>query len=281
MTKIDIRDYKDGDHARKYKQAAPSPDRKSLQITADFERLMQDGYVIIENLLSPDDCAHIKEEGLALLNHKGRNSFEGHKTQRVYNVLSKTRAMDRLADHPHILGLMDLLFKPGFLLSQSQFINILPGEAPQALHNDDAFYQLPRPRQPLGAATIWAIDEFTAENGATVIIPGSHKWGDDKIGRREDTIPAVMPAGSVIFFLGTTWHGGGQNKTDTPRFAATHQYCEAYMRQQENYLLELSKDTVRALSPELRSLVGYSIYPPFMGMVDGKHPLRLLENDES
>lgn len=86
-----------------------------------------------------------------------------------------------------------------------------------------------------------------------------------------------MPAGSVVFFLGTTWHGGGQNRSDAPRFAITHQYCDAFLRQQENYLLELSKDTVRALSPELRSLVGYNIFPPFMGMVNGMHPLRLLE----
>lgn len=79
------------------------------------------------------------------------------------------------------------------------------------------------------------------------------------------------------FFLGTTWHGGGENHSDAARFAITHQYCEAYVRQQENYLLELSKSTVRSLSPELQALVGYSIYPPFMGMVDGMHPLRTLE----
>ena len=90
-----------------------------------------------------------------------------------------------------------------------------------------------------------------------------------------------MPAGSVIFFLGTTWHGGGQNRSNAPRFAVTHQYCEAYMRQQENYLLELSKDTVRTLSPELQALVGYSIYPPFMGMVNGMHPKRKLPGQAS
>jgi ectoine hydroxylase-related dioxygenase (phytanoyl-CoA dioxygenase family) len=86
-----------------------------------------------------------------------------------------------------------------------------------------------------------------------------------------------MPAGSVLFFLGTTWHGGGENQTIAPRLAVTHQYCEAYLRQQENYLLELSKETVKSLSPALQALIGYSIYPPFMGMVDGMHPLRTLE----
>ncbi len=269
--------YNDADHAKTYQQLKPGPERSSADIDADFEALMRDGYVIIENLISLETCSEIKEEGLALLGQTGRNAFEGHKTQRVYNILSKTRKTDVLATHPRILGLMDKFFRPGFLLSQSQIINIKPGEAAQGLHADDSFYRLPRPRQPLGAATVWAIDEFTADNGATVIIPGSHMWGDDRQGKREEAVPAIMPAGSVIFFLGTTWHGGGENRSNAARFAITHQYCEAYMRQQENYLLELSAQTVRELSPELQSLVGYSIYPPFMGMVEGMHPLRILE----
>ena len=275
----DSNSYSDADHAKTYRQLQPGPERGSPEIDADFETLMKNGYVIIERLIPPETCDAIKAEGLGLLGRTGRNSFEGHKTQRVYNVLSKTRTTDRLADHPRILGLMDRLFRPGFLLSQSQIINILPGEKAQGLHTDDSFYRIPRPRQPLGAATVWAIDPFTEENGATVIVPGSHGWGDDRVAERAEVIPAVMPAGSVIFFLGTTWHGGGENRSAEARFAITHQYCEAYMRQQENYLLELSRDTVRSLSPELQALVGYSIYPPFMGMVEGMHPLRLLQQD--
>jgi len=272
-----VDEYKDTDHANTYKRLEPKADRASAEIDADYEALMREGYVIIKNLISTEVCEEIKQEGLRLLGHKGRNSFEGHKTQRVYDVLSKTRLTDRLAEHPRILGLMDKLFRPGFLLSQSQIINILPGEQAQALHADDSFYRIPRPRQPLGAATVWAIDAFTEENGATVVIPKSHTWDDERVGERAEAVSAVMPVGSVIFFLGTTWHGGGENRSGSARFAITHQYCEAYMRQQENYLLELSKETVRSLSPELQSLVGYSVYPPFMGMVEGKHPLRLLE----
>ncbi len=272
-------EYFNADHAGTHKQLEIDGARNSSAIEADFETLMRDGYVIIKNLLSKDECEAIKAEGLALLGHKGRNSFEGLKTQRVYDVLSKTRLTDKLAEHPHILGLMDRFFQPGFLLSQSQIINILPNESAQDLHYDDVFYRIPRPRQPLGAATVWAIDDFTEDNGATVIIPGSHKWGDDRMGQREEAISAVMPAGSVVFFLGTTWHGGGSNRSEKARFAITHQYCEAYMRQQENYLLELSKDTVCALSPQMQSLVGYNIYPPFMGMVGGMHPLRTLETN--
>jgi hypothetical protein len=264
------------DLAKRHQALRPTEARKSAEIDADFEELMRNGYVIIEGLLSAEECEAVREAVSPLLDKSGRNNFEGLKTQRVYDVLSKTRAIDRLADHPRILGLLDKLFLPSYLLSQAQVINILPGEAAQPLHHDDGFYRLPRPRAPLGAATVWAIDDFTATNGATVVIAQSHRWAD-RMGEVNEALPAVMPVGSVIFFLGTTWHGGGANHSDKSRLAVTCQYCEPYLRQQENFLLELDRDTVASLSPELQSLVGYSVYPPFMGMVDGKHPLRLLE----
>ena len=87
-----------------------------------------------------------------------------------------------------------------------------------------------------------------------------------------------MPAGAVLFFTGTLWHGGGPNCTDHPRLAVHAQYCEPWLRQQENFMLEVPPDTARTLSPALQSLIGYSIHPPFMGMVDGKHPKRVLED---
>ncbi len=277
--KFDQNQYLNTDQANTHRRLNPNPDRNTPEVGADFQRLMETGYVIIKNLLDASTCERIRNESRPLLQRTGRNVFEGRKTQRVYDVLSKTRTVDRLADHPRILGLMDRLFMPGFLLSQTQIINILPGEDPQALHCDDAMYQISRPRQPLGAATIWAIDDFTIENGATRVVPRSQHWGERR--PTEDEVEyAVMPSGSVVFFLGTVWHGGGANNTSTSRLAVTHQYCEAYMRQQENYLLELSKDTVRKLSPELQALVGYSICAPFMGMVNGMHPLRVLKKED-
>lgn len=267
------------DVAGTHRQLEAGPERDTPQIRADYDVLMRDGYVIIENVLTKDECEAFKAEGLAMLEKTGRNPFEGHSTQRAYNVLSKTRRADALAEHPRVLGLLDRIFQPQYLLSQSLIINILPGEDAQGLHFDDSFYRVPRPRPAMGAATVWAIDAFTEDNGATVIVPGSHTWGDDPVPEPVDAIPAVMPQGSVVVFLGTTWHGGGANQSKDARFAITHQYCEGYLRQQANYFLELSKDTLRAMSPQMRALVGYSIYPPFMGMVNGMHPLRLLETE--
>jgi ectoine hydroxylase-related dioxygenase (phytanoyl-CoA dioxygenase family) len=181
-----------------------------------------------------------------------------------------------IADHPRVLALLDRLLLPNYLLSMLQVIKILPGEQAQMLHTDDAFYPLPRPRKALGAATIWAIDDFTADNGATDIIAGSHLWGEEDPDPA-DREPVVMPAGSCVFFPGTLWHGGGANRSDRPRLAVTAQYCEPWVRPQEAFTLSTSRDTVRAVSEDIRRMLGYSIHPPFIGQVDGMHPKRLLE----
>ena len=157
-----------------------------------------------------------------------------------------------------------------------QVINILPGEKAQMLHTDDSFYPLPRPRAALSAATIWAIDEFTAINGATDIVPNSHQWGD-QLAVETQREPVVMSPGSCVFFLGTLWHGGGANRSSAPRLALTAQYCEPWLRTQEAFALSMTRDTVRAVSEDIRRMLGYSIHPPFVGQVNGVHPKRLLE----
>ncbi len=255
-------------------------ERQLAQTDGDYETLMRDGYVIIERLIDEAACAAIRAEAARLIVGSGRNSFEGFKTQRVYNILAKSRVFDDLIDHPRLLALLDRVFEPNYLLSQAQLINIRPGEDAQALHFDDAFYKIPRPRPALGAAAIWEIDDFTAQNGATDIIPRSHLWGSGQQPTREQSVPCVMPAGSAIFFLGTLWHGGGANRTARDRLAFTNQYCAPWLRQQENFFLEVPRDVTRSLRPAIQSLMGYSIYPPFMDMVDSMHPRRVLDAPE-
>ena len=248
-------------------------------VDSDLAAVQRDGYVIWENLLSEEECERIRDAVTPLLDHNGRNTFEGRRTQRVYSVLNKTRACDRLVDHPRALALLDRLFMPNYLLSQLQVINIGPDETSQLLHCDDMFYPIPRPRPPLGAATIWAIDDFTEDNGATVVVPGSHLWDDERQpGPADEHMPAVMPSGSCIFFIGTLWHGGGANRSPRQRLAVTAQYCEPWLRPQEAYSLSVPTDIVRTVSPDIRRMLGYSIHPPFVGAVDGMHPLRLLED---
>ncbi len=249
-------------------------------VDADLETMARDGYVILPDLLTAAQLDAIHEAVTPMLDRHGRNGFEGRSTQRIYSVLNKCDACDIVADHPRVLALLDRLFLPNYLLSMLQVINILPGEQAQMLHTDDGFHPLPRPRAALGAATIWAIDDFTADNGATDVVPGSHLWGDRLPGDDTPRQPVVMSAGSCVFFPGTLWHGGGANRTDRPRLAVTAQYCEPWLRPQEAFTLSMTRDTVRRVSEDIRRMLGYSIHPPFIGQVDGMHPKRLLERGD-
>ena len=277
---ITLEDLK-GDLASRYKQIASSGSSvDSAIVEADLAALDRDGYVIWENLLDTEECRQIREVVRPWLEHTGRNSFEGLRTQRFYSVLSRTRACDRLVDNPRVLAVLDQLLMPNYLLSALQAINIQPGETAQLAHHDDGFYPIPRPRAPLTAATIWAIDDFTADNGATMVIPGSHRWGQRPPNPEDHAVPVVMPAGSCVFFVGTLWHGGGANNTTRERLAVTAQYCQPWLRPMEAFTLSISREIARTVSDDIRRMLGYSIHPPFVGAVDGLHPLRLLETDQ-
>jgi ectoine hydroxylase-related dioxygenase (phytanoyl-CoA dioxygenase family) len=246
-------------------------------LAEDMAAIERDGYVVLPDLLTADELARARRTLEDLLGPMGRNNFEGHLTQRAYSLLGKTRITDRMIDHPRVLALLDRLLLPNYLLSQLQVIKILPGEKAQLLHADDLFYPVPRPRPALAAGTMWAIDEFTAENGATVLLPGSHRWGEGREPVESDPrVPAVMSPGSCVFFLGNLWHGGGANVSDGPRMAVTAQYCQPWLRTQENFSLSVPRDTASRLSPVLRRMIGYSIHPPFVGAVNGMHPERVL-----
>ncbi len=270
-----------GDLARRHKRTPSSGASVDPAIVdADMEALDRDGYVVWENLLGANECQQIRDFAAPWLGHTGRNSFEGRRTQRIYSVLSRTRVCDRLVDHPRVLAVLDRLLMPNYLLSALQVINIQPGESAQLPHHDDGFYPIPRPRAPLAAATIWAIDDFTADNGATVVMPGSHRWGGRRPGPDDPALPVVMPAGSCVFFVGTLWHGGGANTTDHDRLAVTAQYCQPWLRTMEAFTLSVPRYVAQTVSDDSRRMIGYSIHPPFVGAVDGLHPLRLLERPE-
>jgi len=281
---VDFFGFLHGDHAGRHRSTAgtQAPCDAGLleRVLADLER---DGCAVVPEVVPRPVVDAIRADVLPRFQHgAGRNNFEGFATQRLYTVMAKTLVCNPLVEHPLVLGVLDRLFEPNYLLSQLQVINILPGEAAQPLHHDDRIYPFPRPRRPLGAAAIWAIDDFTADNGATVVIPGSHRW-DDRLPTAEDEArarPVVMPAGSVVIFTGTLWHGGGANRTDRPRLGVAAQYCAPFLRQQENLTLGIPPAQVARCSEHVRRLIGYSIFPPFVGFVNGQHPKRLLEEEE-
>jgi ectoine hydroxylase-related dioxygenase (phytanoyl-CoA dioxygenase family) len=252
-------------------------------VAEEVARFRRDGFLILERLLSR---AEIDAIVAALAPYEenrpmGRNDFEGERSQRVYSLASKGAAFHMLAEHPRVMAIVDGVLMRGYLLSNLQSIRLHPGETPQAWHTDDAFYPVPRPRTtPLGVSTIWAIEDFTNENGATELIPTSHLWGmehpDDM---SYSPKKAIMPAGSVVIFDAGLWHRGGGNASNATRLAVSPQYCQPWLRPQESQLLIVPPAQAKACSPRMRSLLGYNIHPPFVGQVDGMHPLRLVDPD--
>ena len=116
-----------------------------------------------------------------------------------------------------------------------------------------------------------SLDDFTAENGATTVIPGSHLWPDERKPTREEMIPAIMPAGSMVYFLNTLWHSGGANRTDKPRRSLTIQYCQPYIRTFENMTVAMGWEDLNQVPKRLLQLMGFSTHD-FMGYVDGRSP---------
>jgi len=247
-------------------------------------------------VLSPDTVADIRA---ALAPHlardlKGRNDFEGEKTNRVYALMAKSPVFAELAIHPLALAFAEAELGPSCLLSALLAINLHPGETVQPWHFDDNSAKVPRPRPALGISAFWAIDDTTEQNGATEIIPGSHLWdgeviqgaaapsdfvrkgGDRADGDRADAVKLVMPSGSLAITKGTLWHRGGANRSERPRLIITPQYCAGWIRQLENMALAVPAEAAENLPERARELIGYSIHPPFMGHVNGRHPGKLL-----
>jgi ectoine hydroxylase-related dioxygenase (phytanoyl-CoA dioxygenase family) len=244
-------------------------------VLADLHR---DGYSIVPGLLDRDEAAAVRAELSAIAEPipYGRNSFEGFHTQRIYALFAKTRAFDGPAIHPLVVGVLDEVLRH-YQLSAPTGIMIGPGEPDQILHHDDSVYPLPRPHEQVVVTTMWPLDDFTEANGATRLVPGSHRWTDRQPDDGTEVVRAEMPAGSVMFYLGTLWHGGGANRTDRPRLGVILEYVASWLRPQENHILAVAPDVVATLPEGLQELLGYNVYPPFLGYVDGRHPRRLLD----
>jgi ectoine hydroxylase-related dioxygenase (phytanoyl-CoA dioxygenase family) len=241
--------------------------------------LHADGYVIVEAMLSANEVTVARDDLARVLAETptGRNDFEGFSTQRVYALFAKTRTFDQPAVAPLVLGVLDRVLAQ-YQLSAPVGIQIGPGEKAQALHRDEGIYPLPRPHPTVVVNSMWPLDDFTGANGATRLVPGSHLWEDDRRpGNEPEITVAEMPAGSVMFYLGNLWHGGGANQTERPRLGVILEYVVGWLRPQENHCLAVPRSVVRQLPERLQELLGYNIYPPFVGYVDGRHPRTVLK----
>jgi len=226
--------------------------------------LRDHGCVVVERLVSDaqiDGIAGELEPYLAAT-APGGDDFTGRNTRRTGCLLARSVGFRDLAAHPTVIGALDRVLgdhATSYQLHLTQVIEIGPGEPAQIVHRDQwafDFFSFPSGFE-VECHTMWAMNDFTEENGATRVVPGSNRW-DDKLRLEEvDTVPAEMPKGSVLLYLGSLYHGGGANRSASPRRGINVGYTLSWLRQEENQYLACPPEVARELPESLAKLAGY------------------------
>ncbi|OLE21865.1 MAG: phytanoyl-CoA dioxygenase [Catenulispora sp. 13_1_20CM_3_70_7] len=240
------------------------------------EILEDAGCVIIEDFATADTLAGLRADLEPILDDARycAKGYDGHLTRRVSSLFRRTEHLTPVVTQPLYLGAARAIMQkpshmwvgrarievtPNIQLSATQAIRIDPGQGRQPLHRDDSLH-------------------LTAENGATLVIPGSHLWDDETPPAYSDALPAVMPAGSCLIWLGGVYHGGGANRSDRPRVSLTVSLDLGNLRPEENQFLAVPRETALALPEELQRLLGYDVCPPGVGWYEMEDPrLALIE----
>ena len=245
--------------------------------------LNERGYAIIERLvdaavmaamaseLAPEFAA-IELDGVATL------------TRRVHSrILAASPILQHLVVHPVVLGVLDHMLGPNcvrYQLSSVQGIEVHPGAGNQNLHRDDDIFRLPHPHPCFEVNLMWAVGDFMAANGATRVVPDSHRLASGEVPDPDAAVAAEMPAGSVLLWQGATWHGAGANLSGTPRTGVYAGYSLGWLRQEEMLYLALPPDAVRPMPEPLQRLIGYELKGSLtLGWLDGRDPRVVLGLD--
>ena len=262
------------------------PDHRNREVidkaTTEVKEL---GYSIIPGFLSKQQLNRLRNDLAPIFEQSGiRNAdqggrYSGLQTVHVHNLFAKTRAVDEIAIDPVLLLIIEGILGSLFQLSVGTAMSPQPGVDPQGLHRDDGHYPLARPRPPLIANSLIALDDFTQANGATRIAPGSHKRTED-IKPNTDVIFAEMPAGSLLVFDGALWHAGGGNRTkDQRRRSINLNFNLSWLRQQENQYVGIPRTEWLKMPERLQRLLGFQKVNFLYGSVDYTDPLEYLKQN--
>ena len=249
---------------------------KSLPATVSspevVELLNRDGCVVVESLADPQTCDLLEEELAPFLAAKkdaapinapyGYEDFLPAKTRRIVGVIAKSRAFRTLVTHPMIMAVCDAMLLrscASYQICTTAALVPDPGSKAQALHREDQLWNLPSPHPVIEVASMWAISDFTRENGATHLVPGSNLWWGDRTPREEEVTQAEMTRGSLLLWTDHVLHGAGANRSDAPRFGAGAAYILGWLRQEENQYLAVPPEVARTLPENLQKLVGYQL----------------------
>lgn len=248
--------------------------------------IKSDGYAIVEDALLPEQLRAIRGDLAPFFDqaHAGHEDFMGRHTKRFGALLAKSKAVQDLLLHPTVLGVADALLLQHSVRYHVHYTGVMqlqPGEKAQMLHRDTSIFPFANPCPPMTIATMWAISDFTEENGGTRFVPGSHRWPDGREPRQEEIVSTEMPAGSVLIYTGNSLHGSGDNSSDRERTGLALHYGMGWLRQEENQYLAVPEDIARGLPDRVLELMGYALGTKNLGFVDHVSPLEYLKGERN
>lgn len=272
----------------KAEATGPDGERRSRAKALDtsLDRLRAEGYAVIRNAV-PEAAMDAISADLAPwfdATPRCRGDFYGWKTTRFGSLLSKAESTHRLVLAPRILGLVDAILGPHcdfYQLNLSQAVRIHPGERAQVPHRDEEMWPCRKGRAEYLVNVMWALDDFTFENGATRLWPRSQFASLDRGIDPDAAVAAEMPRGSALVFLGSLTHGGGANTSAGPRTGIIFSYCLGWLKQYENQFLAYPPAVAKRFPKLLRDLIGYRIHRPNLGGYEGQDPSVLFESASS
>ncbi len=253
--------------------------------------LQRDGAVVVENALSATQLAGLNHDldhiiattppGVRHPTEDDMIEFYGQSTIRIDGLPAKSQTFVEVMELPLLSGMADHFLLPNcddYLLNTGQLIEIAPGETVQRLHRDDNVWRhVPAPKPELEVEAMFALSDFTAANGATRVAPGSHRWPHDREAMPEEILQAEMKAGTALFYLGSTLHSGGENRTtDEYRRGMFLGYVVGWLRTEENTFLTVPIEKVREMPVRIQELLGYKAIRA-MGVVNVGSPMKLLQ----
>lgn len=275
-----------------------------LSATADpaplLAALRRDGAAIVEGLVGPatidgivgDVAADlaVADPDMTHLNPALQFFFAG--TRNVTGLAGRSRTFaTEVMMHPLLIAACDEFLAPAcarYQLNLGHLIERLPGAGDQFLHRDEDVWNLvPHPRPELQIASVWAFTDFTRDNGATRVVPGSHRWERGRQPEAGEIAVAEMPAGSAVIYLGSTLHGGGANTSQQPRRGVHLSYTLGWLRTEENNYLAVPPDIARTLPRECQELVGYAVHDAiamgggYLGMIDMRNPVDVFAEEHA
>jgi ectoine hydroxylase-related dioxygenase (phytanoyl-CoA dioxygenase family) len=259
----------------------------TTEVAIVADHLRRWGYAIVDDVVGADLLDRVERESGPYIDASatGRDEYDGRHTRRTGMLIARCPAARELVMHPIVVDTVKAFLShvTAVQLHLTQIISIAPGETQQKLHRDQiAFDFFPFPvGYHVQCNTMWALTDFTAQNGATHILPGTSVLNDEE-GLRVAGLQAEMDRGSVLFYDGKVLHGGGANRSHVVRKGVNITYSVGWVRQEENQFLACPVEIARTLADDLLRMMGYQQGAFALGYVgDQQDPLAWLRGTDT